>query len=352
MRPSVPRTVGFLSVAGMVLCLVLTTVYPSTTLAYASLFFLLLATLCYLVPGRPPRDSLVFSRTHPYFRSLEMLNLISVPITFVLVYLGIWAAMRSTPALIFLAALRVAPSYLIRRRIHETRRRLLETVPESGIDQLATSPMVKVVGYVCETRTRYRVFDYRLLNVWITDGSFQKAFLTGLTEIRRIGQYVSEGWKAYVVGPSLVGPKVRALQPVAAAVTPANWTGSCGEWFELMWKRSWRRRWILRILGSGAYLVVVLALAWIVRYVHASSDWTVPGLVLASCSSVFFGLFSHKSLVESSYYEVSNYFEPDVRRLSDAAKKHRIERLKREEEAGNVHKEYLDILRMAGLDVG
>jgi len=352
MRPSDPGTVGVLSVAGMLLCLALTIVYPSPTLAYASLFFLLLATVCYLVPGRPPRDCLVFSRNHSYFRSLEMLNLISVPITFVLVYLGIWAAMRSTPVLIFLATLRIAPSYLIRRRIHGTRRKLLETIPESEVGQLATSPMVKVVGYVCETRTRYKLFDYRLLNVWIVDGSFRKAFLTGLTEISRIGQHVSEGWKAYVVGPSLVDPKIRAIQPVAAAVTPAKWTGSCGQWYELMWRRSWRRRWILRVLGSGAYLIVVLALAWIVRYVHATSTWAVPGLVLSACSAVFFGLFSHKSLVESSYYEISKYFEPDVRRLSETAKKHRIERLKLEEEAGNVHKEYLDILQKAGLDTG
>ncbi len=321
---------------------------PNPILAYIGMAFLGSVTLIYLLPEGKPDKHLAFPRTHGFFRFLRLTNFATIPLTFVFVFLGVRFAMTSAYLpLALLAALRVLPSLTLGALDHRKRRDLLAKTPTiSSLSLVDENPLCKVVGFVHETRTRRRRFGRVLRNVWLVDASLQKVFIPGMAEIKGVTERVREGAKAFVVGPSTTRLGIRAIQPAGYVVLPPSWEGNEAEWFDVIWQRSRRHRLLTSAAGSMVYVVAIMVLGWLASEIATYAGDTAGPVSIALFAALFFGALSEKSARESAVYEVGSYFEPKWHGLSKEARRRRLERLRLEQESGQISKVYLQILEM------
>jgi hypothetical protein len=327
---------------------------PEPFLAYMAIALLGASTMIYIYPEGRGDANLVFTRSHTFFTFLRVENAISVPLTFALVYAGIYAVNGTNWFLLGgLAILRIAPEMLLDRlsyaRLSYARRRdLLSTVPAvSAISEIVESPMAKVEGFVFETRTRRKRMKRTLFNVWLLDSSLNKLFVTGMTEVRDLTERVREGARASVVGPTTVYGDIRAINPVAAVVMPADWDGGDSEWMEVIRRRLRLQRLGSSIAGSCVYLSTVLVLGLIVSQLQGYAATNLSTAVFALLASAFFGALGEKSGREASSYDVRWYFEPRWSELSQIAKANRLDRLRHMAGSGSIRWEYVKLLENA-----
>ncbi|MBU7004173.1 MAG: hypothetical protein HXS50_01305 [Theionarchaea archaeon] len=322
---------------------------PEPLLAYLAIVLLGASTVLYMYPEGRGETNLVFPRSHPFYTFLRVENAISMPLTFALVFAGIHAVNGSSWALLVgLAMLRIAPEMLLDRLSYVRRRNLFSAIPAvSSISEIVESPMAKVQGFVFETRTRRRRMKRTLFNVWILDGSLGKLFVTGMMEVRDLTERVIEGARASVVGPTRVADGIRAINPVASLVLPANWEGRDSEWMDVLRRRLLLHRLTYSVMGSCVYLITVSILGYVVSQLQGYVATNVSIVVFALLASGFFGALGEKSAREGSSYDVRWYFEPRWSELSQLAKANRLDRLRHKAGSGGIHWEYIRLLEDA-----
>ena len=320
--------------------------HPNPLLSYIAMAFLALSAITYLIPEKEREKCLTFPREHNFYQFLRKTNLLSVPLTFAFVYAGLEAATSSLYwVVMLLAVMRIGPSLILNRIIHLRRREVLDAPIEESFAGIDERPLCKAAGYVYETRTRQRRrFGNTLYNVWLIDGSPVKLFLPAMSETKNITEPVREGAKVFVVGPSTRRFGITALQPIVSVVVPPDWMGGETKWFDVIWKRSWKRRLVTVLTGSIVYSVAILVLAWAVSDLSTYAG-RLPSLVSISLlSAIFFGFLAEKSARESAIYEVGGYFEPKRHTLSPEKLQQRFDHLKRLVESGLISEDYLNLL--------
>jgi hypothetical protein len=183
--------------------------------------------------------------------------------------------------------------------------------------------------------------------VWLLDSSLNKLFVTGMTEVRELTERVIEGARASVVGPTTVSGGIRAINPVAAVVIPADWGGGDSEWMDVLRRRLRLQRLGSSVTGSCVYLATVLVLGFVVSQLQGYATTGVSTAVFALLASAFFGALGEKSGREASSYDVRWYFEPRWSELSQIAKANRLDRLRYMAGSGSIHWEYISLLENA-----
>ncbi len=290
----------------------------------------------------------MFPQGHPFFRRLVCLNfLASLPLSSVFVCLGLVSATgREYGLLVLLAAAHIVPDQALSHAIHRWKRDVLEAAPSGRpFSEIGSSNLCKAIGYVHETRTRFRLWGETVYNVWLVDPLAGKLFLPSVSEIRGVTEPLIEGAKLVAVGPSAKGFGITALQPVACVVVPPGWNRGVAEWFDLLWRRSRRRRILRSSANSSLYLIAVAFLSWATSSIGGGP----PGIATISLlSGLFLSIYSHKALRESASYDVSGYFEPRWRALPAEAKERRLQHLRRLAASGRISDEYVRLVETAG----
>jgi hypothetical protein len=137
---------------------------------------------------------------------------------------------------------------------------------------------------------------------------------------------------------------IRAINPVAAVVLPADWEGGDSEWMEVLRRRLRMQRLGSSVAGSCVYLITVFILGYVVSQLQGYAANSVSIAVFSFLASVFFGALGEKSAKESSHYDVKWYFEPRWSELSQIAKANRLDRLRHMAGSGSIHWEYVRLL--------
>ncbi len=336
-----------LSIAGLAGTTFLLVFIPSSVLAYVAMLFLALVTGVYLLPSPHPGKCLVFPRSHPFFRYMQIATIASVPLTFLFVYFGISSVLDANlPVIVVLGGLRLLPGRVIEEIVHRLRRKLLvETAEVQNLSGLKPSPMSKVTGYIFGMRKRRRLLGETAFNVWLIDESYQKIFLTSVSEIRGITEPVREGARLVAVGPSEHGHGIKALQPAVSLVLKEGWAGSHADWLDQLWRKTLRRRLLWSVGGSMAYVIAMGVLGFAISGMVGRTG-IILGLSLFS--ALFFGLFSIKGLKEGAVYDVEGYFEPTLRGLPDGIRNRRLRHLRGLADSGHIPEEYILLLEKAG----
>ncbi len=338
------------SIIGLLVSIMALFAYPRPEIGYLGIAFLLSGVVFYLFPSEEPEVFLDFPRQHSYFRFRRLTNLISVPFTFLFIFWGIWAMVNGVWwMLVLLALLRIIPSLVIMNLTHGRRRRILEEVPMmDSLGDIETDSMCKVSGYIYETRTRGRRFGSTIYNVWLVDETGNKAFLPTVTAIQDVTESPGEGKRLVAAGPSTRNRDIAAVQPVADVVLPPEGDQDFIARFDETWKKTKRRRILTSLSGSLIYLLAITVLGWVSLQFM---EYANPTLVLATISflsSTFFGIISEKWDRETARYETGQYFEPNRSSLSERAREHREEHLRRMVERGGIPGNYLRILERLG----
>jgi hypothetical protein len=322
---------------------------PHPVFAYAGMSFLALATVLYLLPGKPPEGSLVFSRDHPFFGFLRMANMASVPLTVAFVWAGLEAATRSWYwALLLLTLARMVPEVVLARITRRRRRDLLCNTPQArSLSEVREGPMCGATGHIFETRMRQRRLGRTLYNVWLVDDSLQKVFLPAMTHVKGITEPFREGARVYVAGPSALAPGIASIQPVASVVLPGAGASEKARWYDVVWKRSLARRMATTASGSVVYLLAMIVLAWGMSDIAGQPGRSLALGSVSLLSGLFFAFLSRKAGSESAHYDIRGYFEPRWRGLESAARDRRLQRLRQNAEEGRIPREYLGLVEGA-----
>ena len=343
------RKALYLSTALLAVSLIAIFIIHEPFIAYLALALLATSTAIYLLPEGGSRTTLVFPRSHPYFSFLRLENAASAPVTFLLLFSGINAAVHDWWALLLvLAAIRIPPEVILEHLAHRRRRDLLQDTGAVGnLSELGTRPMLSAGGFLFETRTRRRRMGRTLFNAWMIDSSLCKVFIPGLVEIRGITERVREGARVSIVGPSTDSMGIRAIKPVAAVVLPPGWQGEDHEWLEVVRGRLLKRRLASSVFGSVVFVATAIVLGLVVGQLSGYVDATPSAAAFALLASTFFWALGEKSSQESSSYDVRWYFEPGWSGLSDGARDRRMERLRRQVKSGEISRDYVDLIENA-----
>jgi len=331
---------------GLIVSTAILFIYHDPLLAYAGLIFLALSAGIYLLPEEHRGRWIRFPHDHPYFRLLRLANLLFLPLTFLFVMGGLWALWEHLYwLLLLLAGLRILPGLLLEGFLQGRRRLLMSQTPEvDSFSGIGKSPLCKAKGYVFETRTRRRRFSSVLYNVWLIDASPTRLFVPSMTEIRSVTESIREGARVSVVGPSTDDLGIAAIQPIACAVPPVDWKGPDEEWMDVVWRRMRKRRLAGALLGSGVYLVAIVALFWVVANLAEYLDALKAMVFLSLLSAAFFAFLSEKSYREGAFYEVKDYFEPKRHHLSAEKWEEKVERLRQLVQSGKMDGDYVRLL--------
>jgi len=340
------RKALYLSTALLAAALVSLFIFPEPTIAYVAMALLATSTAIYLLPEAGSKTTLVFPRSHPYFSFLRLENALSTPATFLLLYAGIHAAVEDRwGLLIVLAAIRILPELILDHLAYRRRRDLLrDTGAVGNLSEICTRPLIRARGFLFETRTRRRRLRRTLFNAWMIDSSLRRVFIPGLVEIRGITERVREGARVSIVGPSTESMGIRAIKPVVAVVLPPDWQGEDVEWLEVVRGRLLKLRLASSASGSAVFVAVAIVLGMVVGQLDDYVGAAPAVLAFALMASAFFWALGEKSAHESSSYDVRWYFEPGWSGLSDGVRARRVERLRHLSKAGEISREYIDLI--------